>query len=152
MAKKSNLQTALLENLSEYVARIEKQAPAFAKKTLIVSSDCSVRPLKEANRVQKTPVTWPLWDYKMFYVVDVPPKATVPKHSHDEAIFRILISGSLTVNGVFIDTPGTWWVVPAFTEYEIKTDTGYKLLSGYVSHCTTGTQQALRDRQSAPRM
>jgi len=151
VAKRTNLQTDLLENLSDFTKRIEKLAPEFAKKKLIISTELATRALKEDRGVRKTPVTWPLWDYKMFYIVDVPAKTTVPKHSHDEAVFRILISGSLTVNRVHIDEPGTWWVVPEFTEYEITTETGYKLLSSYVSHCTTGRQQALRDRKGAPR-
>jgi hypothetical protein len=42
-------------------------------------------------------------------------------------------------------------VVPALTEYEIKTDTGYVVISGYTSICRTGREQALKKKVSAPR-
>src|SRR5437868_5775755 len=132
--KKSNLQTDLLESLASYTARVEKFAPLLTKKKLIVSTDFDVEPFEEDRGILKTPLVWPLWDYKMFYVVDVPAKVTIPTHSHDEAVFRILISGSLTINGVKVDKPGTWYVVPAFTEYKISTETGYSVLSGYRSN------------------
>ena len=149
--KKSNVQTDLLESLASYTKRVEEFAPLLAKKKLIVSTDFQVEPFKEDRGIRKTPLVWPLWDYKMFYTVDVPAGVTVPKHSHDESVFRILLSGSLTINGVKIEKPGTWYVVPAFTEYEIKTDTGYSVLSAYTSNCRTGRQQALREKLSAPR-
>jgi hypothetical protein len=149
--QKQVVQSDVLESLASYIKRVEKYAPELAKKKLIVSTDFDVEPFKEDRGIRKTPVVWPLWDYKMFYVVDVPPGVTVPKHSHNESVFRILISGSLTINGVKIEKPGTWYVVPAFTEYKIKTETGYSVLSDYTSVCRTGKQQALREKLSAPR-
>lgn len=148
--KKSTLQTDLLETLSSHLARIEEFAPRFAKKKLIVSTDFKVQPFKEDGGITKTPIPWPLLDYKMFYIVEVPARRKVAKHSHDESVFRILISGSLTVNGRRIDKPGTWYVVPALTDYEIKTDSGYMVLSGYTSNCRTNRQQA-RKLLSPPR-
>src|SRR5579871_126598 len=125
--KKSNPKGDILETLANHTMRIEKFAQMLAGKKLIVSTDFDVKPFKEARGIRKTPLIWPLWDYKMFYVVDVPPGVTIPKHSHKEAVFRILISGSLTINGVEIDKPGTWYVVPAFTDYQITTETGYSV-------------------------
>lgn len=149
--KKSNLQTDLLESLASYTTRVEKFAPKLAKKKLIVSTDFDVEPFKEDRGVRKTPLIWPLWDYKMGYVVEVPAGVSIPKHSHDEAVFRILISGSLIINGVKINKPGTWYVVPAFTEYKITTEKGYSVLSAYTTNCRTGRQQARRGKLSAPR-
>lgn len=154
MAKKAsrrNLQTDLLESLASYTGRVERFAAELAKKKLIISTELTVDPFKEDRGITKTPLVWPLWDYKMFYVVDVPANVDIPKHSHDEAVFRILLSGSLTINGRAIDKPGTWYVVPSFTEYAISTKTGYSVLSAYTSNCRTGRQQALRDKVSAPR-
>ena len=152
MAKKSsNLQTDTLETLSSHMARIEQFAPLLAKKKLIISTELKVEPFQEDRGVKKTPIVWPLMDYKMFYTVEVPADTAISKHSHDEAVFRMLISGSLTLNGKKIDKPGTWYVVPALTEYEIKTDTGYIVISGYTSVCRTGREQALRKKLSAPR-
>ncbi len=151
MAKKpTNLQTDILETLSSHVARIEELAPLLAKQKLIISTDLEVEPFEEDRGVKKTPIVWPLMDYKMFYTVEVPANTTIAKHSHEEAVFRILISGSLILNGKTIDKPGTWYVVPALTEYEIKTDTGYVVISGYTSMCRTGSEQALKKKLSAP--
>lgn len=147
----SKLQTDVLETLASHIARIEQFAPLLAKKKLIISTDLQVEPFEEDRGIQKTPIVWPMMDYKMFYTVEVPPDTTVSKHSHDEAVFRILISGRLVLNGKKIDKPGTWYVVPAFTEYEIQTDTGYVVLSGYTHICRTGRQQALKNKLSAPR-
>lgn len=149
--KPSNLQTDVLETLSSHIERIEQFADALAKKKLIVSTELKVEPFEEDRGIRKTPIVWPMMDYKMFYTVEVPPNTTVAKHSHEEAVFRVLISGSLVLNGKKIDKPGTWYVVPALTEYEIKTDTGYVVISGYTSICRTGREQALKKKVSAPR-
>ena len=150
-AKKSRVQTDLLETLSSHIARIEQFAPAFAKSKLIVSTDFAVEPLEEDNKIRKTPIAWPLIDYKMFYIVEVPAGVTIAKHSHEEAVFRVLISGSLRINERLIDIPGTWYVVPSLVEYEIKTETGYSVLSGYIHNCFTRRQQAARKKVSLPR-
>lgn len=148
--KTSNLQTDLLENLSSHISRIEEFAPKLTKKKLIISTDIEVEPYEEDRGVKKTPIVWPLFDYKMFYTVEVPPNTTIAKHSHDEAVFRMLISGSLVLNGKKIDKPGTWYVVPSLTEYEIKSEAGYVVISAYVSNCRTGRQQALKDKITSP--
>lgn len=152
MAKEpANLQTDVLELLSSHLARIEKFAPLLAKKELILSTDLEIDAFEEDRGIKKTPIVWPLLDYKMFYIVDVPANATIARHSHEEAVFRVLLSGSLVLNGKKIDRPGTWYVVPALTEYEIKTDTGYSALSAYTSICMTGREQALKSKIIAPR-
>ena len=150
--KKSTLQTDLLETLSSHIARIEAFAPRFAKKNLIISTEFEVEPFKEGKGITKTPIPWPLLDYKMFYIVQVPAGAGITKHSHDEAVFRVLVSGSLELNGHLIDKPGTWYVVPALTDYEIKTKTGYTVFSGYVFVCRTRRQQASAKKVTAPRL
>lgn len=148
--KPTNLQTDILETLSSHVSRIESFAPELAKKKLVISTDLEVQPYEEDRDIKKTPIVWPMMDYKLFYVVEVPPGTTVPKHSHEEAVFRVLVSGSLVLNGKKIDKPGTWYVVPALTEYEIKTETGYVVLSGYTYQCRTGREQALKNKLSPP--
>ena len=148
MAEESSLQTDLLEPLSAHIERIERFAPTFANQTLIVSTELDVDVFEENQGVTKAPIPWPLLDYKMFYIVDVPAGVTIPKHSHEESVFRILISGSLTVNGRKIDQPGTWYVVRALTEYEISTETGYRVLSGYTSNCRTGRERALQKQEA----
>lgn len=153
MKETINLQTDLLEKLSTHIERIEDFMPEMekmSKEGLIISTDFDVEPYEEDRGIRKTPIVWPLFDYKMFYTVEVPSKTTIPKHSHDEAVFRVLISGSLELNGRKIDKPGTWYVVPSFTEYEIKTDNGYVVISAYIHNCRTGRQQALKEKVTAP--
>jgi hypothetical protein len=149
--KKVASQTTVLETLSSFVERVEGVLPRLDEKKIFLSTDLKIQAFKEDHGIRKMPVAWPLWDYKMFYIVDVPAGESVPKHSHDEAVFRVLLAGSLTVNGIKIEEPGTWWVVPSYCEYEINTDTGYKVLSAYTSICQTGRQQALRDKIQPPR-
>lgn len=145
--KSENLQNQTLETLSSHIKRIEDYSEELSKKGIIISTEINVEPYKEDKGVTKTPVVWPLIDYGMFYIVDVPENSDLAKHSHDESIFRILLSGSLTINGITIDKPGTWYVVPAYTEYEISTKTGYSVLSGYTSICRTGKEQALQNKE-----
>lgn len=141
---RKNLQTTLLESLSNHIRRTEEFEEQFKGKEIIISTDYEVAPYLENSGVVKTPIVWQMIDYHMFYIVDVPPNTTLPKHSHSESIFRVLISGSLTINGKTIDKPGTWYVVPAYTEYTITTQEGYMILSGYKSHCNTSRQEAKR--------
>ncbi len=148
MAKNKNLQTTLLETLSTHMKRIEKFEAQLAEKDIIISTDLKVTPFKENGGVKKTPVVWSLIDYKMFYVVEVPPNSKIGKHSHSEAIFRILISGSLILNGIKIDKPGTWYVVRGFTEYEITSETGYTVLSGYGMACQTNKDDAIKKKKN----
>ncbi|HEY8699104.1 MAG TPA: cupin domain-containing protein [Rhizomicrobium sp.] len=148
--RKASHQTDILESLSAYAKRSERYSEALSTEKLIVSTDLKVAALREGHGVRKTPVVWPLWDYKMFYIVDVPADTDLPSHSHDEAVFRVLLSGSLTINGRRIAEPGTWYVVPAYTEYRIATKTGYRAMSCYVRMCRTTRQQALRARRKRP--
>jgi len=76
----------------------------------------------------------------MFYVVRTPPQMNTPRHAHTESVFRLLISGSLRINGRVVDKPGTYFVVKAGTPYQIDTDEGYVTLAGYGVHCTTQTE------------
>jgi len=140
---------SVLETLSTHIKRIEKYQPLLAKKKIIISTELDVTPFDEDGGVKKTPVVWSLIDYKMFYIVEVPSGATIAKHSHDEAIFRILISGSLILNGITIDKPGTWYVVPAFTEYEIVSKEGYTVFSGYGMACQTRVDDAIGRKNSS---
>lgn len=90
----------------------------------------------ESDQIKKTPIGWSLADYNMFYIVDVPANTFVSPHAHDEDIFRVLIDGDLTINGVSIDK-GDWFVVKAGTTYSIRTENGYKSFAGYGHWCQT---------------
>ena len=45
--------------------------------------------------------------------------ADVPEHAHNQAIFRIVIQGSLEYNGMTLKA-GDWMLVPAGQRYELK--------------------------------
>ena len=148
MAKKATRGT-VLETLASYTKRVEKFLPELEKRKIIFSTDVKVTPFREDYGVKKTPLVWPLWDYKMFYLVEVPAGTQIPKHAHDEAVFRLVVEGSLTVNGKEVRA-GTWFVVNKYVPYEIATETGYKALGGYTSICQTNRQFARPGKRDLP--
>lgn len=129
----------VLEFLSDYTRRLEDVNHAFSEKGIVVSSDVaeSTDVLEEDWGITKKPIVWPLQDYKMFYLVNVPPGTEVPAHSHDEDVFRLIVDGSLTINDVPVHA-GEWVVVKKGVRYVVKTDSGYTAMSGYTSICRTG--------------
>jgi hypothetical protein len=127
----------LLETFATFVARLEEYVPEIDKHDILISRDIDVTPLREGNGITKMPVIWPLIDYKMFYITTVPPKTKVAKHSHIENVFRLVISGSLVVNDKPVGA-GEWFVVRRNVPYEIYTESGYQVLSGYGQACQTG--------------
>ncbi len=129
------------ETLSVFAERIERLSHQFKGKDIIFSDEIDKEFLLDGeNRdIEKEPVLWPLYDRNMFYIVRTRPRAKTPRHSHDESVFRILLSGSLKINGRNVDKPGTWFVVREGVMYEIETEEGYVTLAGYGEAC--GTQR-----------
>lgn len=134
----------LLETFATFVSRLEEFAHEIDKHPILISRFLSINPLKEGNGITKTPIVWPLIDYKMFYITEVPPNTKIARHSHLENVFRLVISGGLEVNGEAVST-GEWFVVRRNTPYEIFTGSGYRVLSGYGQACQTGGGDAVRD-------
>lgn len=60
----------------------------------------------------------PLWqDGPAFYFITAAaPGAVVPEHAHKRDLFRMVISGSMTVGGVELK-PGDWMYVPKGVRY-----------------------------------
>lgn len=131
------------ETLGTFINRIEEVALPFHEGVLR-ARDVKVPVLLDGidNKVVKTPIAWPLLDYKMFYKVNVPAGTEIPEHKHDESIFRILISGDLTINNMPIEV-GEWFVVQNNTNYSIKTVDGYTSVVGYTSNCRTNRMSDL---------
>jgi hypothetical protein len=129
------------ETLSVFADRIERLSPQFNGKDIIFSDEIDKEFLLDGeNRdIEKEPVLWPMYGKNMFYIVRTRPNAKTPRHSHDESVFRVLLSGSLKINGRTVDKPGTWFVVREGVKYEIQTEQGYVTLAGYGSAC--GTQR-----------
>jgi hypothetical protein len=125
------------ETLSKYIERIEN-VDLKSRDGIILSRDIKIPYLLdgEADDIIKTPIAWPLLDYKMFYIVSTKPGLKVEPHSHDESIFRLLIEGDLVVNGISIEV-GEWFLVEAGTTYSIESKNGYTAMSAYTSICQT---------------
>lgn len=141
----------VLEYLSDYIRRLENVHHIFANMDIILSTQVqdAAAALEEDWDIRKMPVVWPLMDYKMFYIVTVPPNTTVPKHRHDEVVFRMIVDGELTIND-FPIKQGEWIVVKKDVDYIVKTVTGYKALSAYRSVCRTGRGFDARDKDVTP--
>jgi hypothetical protein len=139
------------ESLSTYLARLEKVTIAKTN-GLILGRHANIPVLLDGDDedILKTPIGYPLFQKNMFYIVQVPAGKHVTPHSHDEDVFRVLISGDLTVNGVEIGI-GEWFVVPASTPYEILTRNGYQVMSGYTSNCRTRRMEANTHLELEPR-
>src|SRR5258707_178659 len=76
-----------------------------------------------------------MFELRVFCFVRTRSNLRIPMHSHDESVFRVLLSGSLRINGRTVDTPGTWFVVRQGVKYAIETDEGYATLTGYGTSC-----------------
>jgi hypothetical protein len=125
----------ILETLSTYIARIEKVQDQM-NKPIVLSTDVQIPTLKDGD-IEKVPIAWPLYGVGMFYTVTVPKKKHIPRHSHDEDIFRYVIRGSLIINDSIKVSEGMWFVVRANTPYEIETESGYKVVARYGPICLT---------------
>jgi len=130
------------ETLSVFAARMERLSPQFADKEIIFSDELQREFLldQEDPGIEKEPILWPLFDKNMFYIVRTKPGMKTPSHRHTESIFRVLLSGSLRINGRTVSTPGTWFVVRPGAMYAIETDEGYVTLAGYGMACENRTE------------
>ncbi len=130
------------ETVFTYLERIGKVQNQM-KRPIVLSTNVKIATLKDGD-VEKIPIAWPLFDgYNMFYIVKVPPKKRVRRHSHDEDVFRFVVKGSLIINGDIRVREGMWFVVRANTPYEIETETGYTVFSGYGAQCFTADRKGL---------
>lgn len=128
----------VFETLSNHIRRIESLGKAL-EKPILISTEVESEVLTDWDdlNIEKKPIVWPLYQKNIFFEVTVPPGTTVPEHSHDEAIWRYLIEGSLVLNGEHEIKAGMWFVVNKDVPYEIVTKEGYKALSAYTSNCQT---------------
>jgi hypothetical protein len=124
------------ETLSTYIARIEK-VQGQMKKPIVLSTDVKIPILKDGDDkpIEKVTIAWPLYGINMFYIVTVPAEKHVPRHSHEEDIFRYIVKGSLVLNGSIQIKEGMWFVVKANTPYRIDTESGYTSFVGYQKVC-----------------
>ena len=110
------------EKLSTYIARIEKIWPRIKNKPVVLSTDVPQRPIDGRGGIKKVPIVWPLYQHNMFYIVTFPANTHIPRHRHDEDVFRYVIEGSLIVRAgkkSYEVDEGMWVVVRANTYYSI---------------------------------
>lgn len=125
--------------LSEYIARIEKAEERRFHgepiKGIITSEDLRIEPDPLTHgKVERHQIGWRVYQHTMFYTVIVRPGTEVPKHHHDEDVFRYCTKGSFEIDGRTIKE-GMWVAVTAGTSYSIHTDEGYHAFVGYRMAC-----------------
>ena len=138
------METRVTETLFTFLERIERNKEQTAHSDIVFSDELRKEILLDGEdlSIEKEPILWPMVDKNMFYIVRTPPGVSVPSHAHSESIFRLLVSGSLTINDRLVDVPGTWFVVKAGTPYKIESSTGYVTLAGYGMACQTRSNLA----------
>jgi quercetin dioxygenase-like cupin family protein len=134
------------ETWATYKANVDAAltASGVANKPIVLSTEITIPTLTDSQGVDRTPIAWPLYEngHKMFYVTRVKPGTHIKPHSHNEDVFRHIVSGSLDIivnNHTYTVTQGMWFLIKAGTPYEVYADktNGYIALAGYRFMCET---------------
>lgn len=137
---KENRRSNEVELLSKYIARIEKALEKVKHKRVILSTDLPQHRLGHGD-VRRLPILWPLYEHSMFYITTLAVGTRVPRHRHNENVFRYVIEGSIEVDAgerAYYVSKGMWIVVRANTSYSLKTASnphGAIILSAYQNQC-----------------
>lgn len=103
------------------------------------------------GRITKTVIPIDLARYRMTVVARVEPGVKVELHAHEEPVFRYVVEGELTLNGVNYES-GDWILVSSKTPYEVFTKSGYTVLEDYGCKCgappNDGNIHIIRDGDS----
>lgn len=89
------------------------------------------------NGVKKTVIPVSIKHFRLFIITTVEPGVAVEKHAHNEAILRVVISGSFILNGKTYHA-GDWVVIPKKCAYEMSTEEGYTTAACYGMSCDPG--------------
>ncbi|TCJ89398.1 cupin domain-containing protein [Nocardia alba] len=87
-----------------------------------------------ASGITKCVVPVDISSAQFLVMTEVAPRTAVESHRHGEPILRLVVSGSLTLNGTEYRT-GDWVYVPAGVDYRIDTEAGYTTVAGYGVPC-----------------
>ncbi|MFL6530790.1 MAG: hypothetical protein ACJ8HU_09490 [Chthoniobacterales bacterium] len=135
------------EFLSTYIKRIEDAErdyfARFPDRGIVLSTDIEPVVLRQGE-ITRTQILWRVYQHPMAYIVNAPAGTKVPEHSHDEDIFRLMMSGALvvSVNGEeYKIDDSMWFVVRAGFRYSIRSDAGYKALVTYTFVCAPATRR-----------
>lgn len=90
---------------------------------VVTSRDPGMDLIRLDLRRERSPAGFEQWQLPVFgegpafpFLTSASPGAVVPEHSHKRDLFRIVISGSIIVNGVELK-PGDWMYVPKGVPY-----------------------------------
>jgi hypothetical protein len=90
--------------------------------------------LAEPSGLTRTPITWPLQELNMFYVLEAPANTNIPTHAHANDVFRYILEGEMVINGLVVNA-GMWFVVRKGTKYAVTSKAGYKSIVAYKDIC-----------------
>ena len=90
---------------------------------VVTSRDPRVDLVRLDLRRERSPEGFDQWQLPVYgdgpafvFITSASPGAIVPEHSHKRDLFRMVISGSIIVNGVELK-PGDWMYVPKGVRY-----------------------------------
>jgi len=121
------------DNLSDNVIDPDRATKVVSSKTVKDWENQS--PVKQfPGRITKAVIPIDFGRYHMMMTTKVEPGVKVDLHAHEEPVFRYVIEGKLTLNGVEYE-PGDWILVPSKVPYQVQSDTGYTVLASYGQKC-----------------
>lgn len=125
-----------VETIQDFQHRLDTllSQPDYAHKDILLSTDFDLAPLAELSGLNRTPIPWPIDSLNMFYVLQAPPETHVPFHSHPSDVFRFILEGEMTLNGITVKA-GMWCVVRKGTRYTVSSNDGYRSLVAYRDIC-----------------
>jgi quercetin dioxygenase-like cupin family protein len=87
--------------------------------------------------VEKRVLPVDLQNFRILVLTTAERGTNVASHSHDEAILRYVVSGSLAINGITYGA-GEWILIPRDQVYSVETEEGYTTIAGYGVACDNG--------------
>jgi mannose-6-phosphate isomerase-like protein (cupin superfamily) len=105
---------------------LERHGIKTDEKRVITSRDKGMDDIRFHLRRENMPPGYEQWQLPIkldgpvfFFLTVAQPGAVVPTHSHKRDLFRIVLWGSLTTNGIELKQ-GDWMFVPAGVEYSLS--------------------------------
>lgn len=97
----------------------------FQEKTGITKDICD--PKVAYSGVKEIPLPVDFSGLPDARIMEVAPGTSVPEHSHDGPVFRLITEGEAIVNGKSYNK-GDWMVIPSRGRYAVESPTGYTAL------------------------
>ena len=126
-----------------YLKKTQREAGIDQEAAVFTSRDASSKAAIKSLQVTNIPTGFTKWQLPFaayrptnFYLTTGKPNAGVAEHAHEHgAGFRVVIQGSLAINGKQL-RQGDWFYVPQGKAYSYKVGAeGVQLMSGYECCC-----------------